>query len=251
MSLGSGATLQPRLADGENVIRLTVTDSSGRSASDTVIITVNAPTSSGLPTANAGADRSVADTDHADRRKRRARRSCIDRSERQHRQLHLVARERRKHRESGQRRRPSCRRACRTVKTPFGWSSPTTRKIRASDTVVITVAAPAAVAPTANAGADRVIADTDIRKAKTSCSRLLFGRSGRHHRRLRLVAHQRRDHRKPRQRPQPDIADPLAGRRTASFSWWSPTTKATPRRIRCSSPSMPASSSPRWAIFPV
>jgi uncharacterized protein YhjY with autotransporter beta-barrel domain len=59
--LGNGATFDARLPDGENTIRLVVTDSSGNTASDTVVITVAAPTA--VPTANAGADRIINDTD--------------------------------------------------------------------------------------------------------------------------------------------------------------------------------------------
>ena len=64
--LGSGATLQARLPDGENVIQLVVFDRSQNRATDTVLITVNAPTANIQPTANAGADRAVADTDAED-----------------------------------------------------------------------------------------------------------------------------------------------------------------------------------------
>jgi uncharacterized protein YhjY with autotransporter beta-barrel domain len=67
-SLGTSMspTLQVRLPDGENVIQLVVTDNSQSSAADTVIITVGAPVSSSGPSANAGADRVIADTDAED-----------------------------------------------------------------------------------------------------------------------------------------------------------------------------------------
>jgi uncharacterized protein YhjY with autotransporter beta-barrel domain len=64
-SLGTGATLQAQLPDGANTIQLVVTDNSGQTASDTIVITVNARTSA-APTANAGADRVIADTDSED-----------------------------------------------------------------------------------------------------------------------------------------------------------------------------------------
>lgn len=64
-TLGTGATLQTRLPDGENIIQLVVTDNQENSASDTVVITVNAPVAA-APTANAGADRVIADTDSED-----------------------------------------------------------------------------------------------------------------------------------------------------------------------------------------
>jgi uncharacterized protein YhjY with autotransporter beta-barrel domain/antitoxin component of RelBE/YafQ-DinJ toxin-antitoxin module len=57
--LGTGATLQTRLDDGVNQVTVTVTDNSGLTASDTVQITVGATQA---PTVDAGADRSVADT---------------------------------------------------------------------------------------------------------------------------------------------------------------------------------------------
>jgi hypothetical protein len=63
--LGNSAspTLQTRLPDGQNVIRLVVTDNSDISASDTVLITVGSATPV-APTANAGVDRTIADTDN-------------------------------------------------------------------------------------------------------------------------------------------------------------------------------------------
>jgi uncharacterized protein YhjY with autotransporter beta-barrel domain len=60
-NLGSGVQLQVRLPDGANTIRLTVTDNSGNTTSDTAVITVGAAPP---PTANAGADRTIEDTDH-------------------------------------------------------------------------------------------------------------------------------------------------------------------------------------------
>jgi outer membrane autotransporter protein len=58
--IATGATATVNLPDGTNTITLEVTDESGQVASDDVIITV-APTA--LPLANAGADRTIADTD--------------------------------------------------------------------------------------------------------------------------------------------------------------------------------------------
>jgi uncharacterized protein YhjY with autotransporter beta-barrel domain len=61
--LGTGQTLNASLPDGVNTVTLVVTASDGESSisdSDDVVITVNAPSA---PTANAGADRTVADSD--------------------------------------------------------------------------------------------------------------------------------------------------------------------------------------------
>ena len=55
-------TLQAQLPDGENTIQLLVTDNTGQTAYDTVLITVNEPSDT-EPTANAGADRTINDTD--------------------------------------------------------------------------------------------------------------------------------------------------------------------------------------------
>ncbi len=59
-TLGSGATLQTRLPDGVNQVELVVTDDLGQTASDTVVITI---ADASVPTANAGADRRIADSD--------------------------------------------------------------------------------------------------------------------------------------------------------------------------------------------
>jgi outer membrane autotransporter protein len=59
--LGTGATITVRLPDdGNHDIRLRVTDNAGNSSNDSVVITVNSPA---RPTANAGPDRNVADSD--------------------------------------------------------------------------------------------------------------------------------------------------------------------------------------------
>jgi outer membrane autotransporter protein len=61
--LGSGQTLATTMPDGTSDIFLIVTDNDGNTAQDSLLITVAAPTASAAPTANAGADRNVADTD--------------------------------------------------------------------------------------------------------------------------------------------------------------------------------------------
>lgn len=59
--LGTGATIETRLPDGVTVVELVATDNSGQTASDTVTITVTPPAQ--LPIPNAGADATVADSD--------------------------------------------------------------------------------------------------------------------------------------------------------------------------------------------
>jgi uncharacterized protein YhjY with autotransporter beta-barrel domain len=58
--LGSGSRLETRLPDGVNEVELVVTDSTGQTGSDTVVITI---ANAIAPTANAGDDRRVVDSD--------------------------------------------------------------------------------------------------------------------------------------------------------------------------------------------
>jgi outer membrane autotransporter protein len=58
--LGTGQTITVNLPDGTNDVRLTVTDNAGITATDAVTVIVNAAQS---PTANAGADRDIPDSD--------------------------------------------------------------------------------------------------------------------------------------------------------------------------------------------
>jgi outer membrane autotransporter protein len=58
--LGVGPTITINLPDGANDVRLLVHDNVGNTDTDSVVITVN---SAAVPTANAGPDRTVADTD--------------------------------------------------------------------------------------------------------------------------------------------------------------------------------------------
>ncbi|HMN44567.1 MAG TPA: autotransporter domain-containing protein [Povalibacter sp.] len=62
-SLGTGATLSTPLPDGANAIRLQVTDDGGAVSSTSIIVTVTAPLPNAAPTANAGPDQSIADSD--------------------------------------------------------------------------------------------------------------------------------------------------------------------------------------------
>jgi outer membrane autotransporter protein len=61
--LATGASASVRLADGTHTITLLVTDSQGASDVDTVQITVTAPSTNQLPLAVAGEDRIIADSD--------------------------------------------------------------------------------------------------------------------------------------------------------------------------------------------
>lgn len=158
--LGSGAQLPVRLPDGENTIRLVVSDSSESSAEDTVTITVAAPASSGLPTANAGGDQTIKDTDQA-----AGENVTLDGSASSDPGGQIVnytwtsvtadATETLGSGVQLQKRLPD---GANTIRLTVTDNSGNT----ASDTVVITVgAAPVQNAPTANAGADRTIEDTD------------------------------------------------------------------------------------------
>jgi outer membrane autotransporter protein len=60
--IGTGQTLTTTLPDGRNDILLTVTDNAGNTAQDGVSITVGSPTGALIPTANAGADRNIPDS---------------------------------------------------------------------------------------------------------------------------------------------------------------------------------------------
>jgi outer membrane autotransporter protein len=61
--LGTGQTLEVNLPDGGNDITLRVTDNDGNTSVSGVRITVGAPTTAVVPTANAGPDQTLTDTD--------------------------------------------------------------------------------------------------------------------------------------------------------------------------------------------
>lgn len=161
-NLGSSMTptLQTRLPDGANTIQLVVTDNGDITASDTVLITVNAASST-VPTANAGADRVVDDTD-----KSAGENVVLDGSASLDPDGTIINYawsridgESTENLGSGasptlRTRLPDGENVIRLVVTDNSENS-------ASDTVLITVGSPAAAAPTANAGADRSVADTD------------------------------------------------------------------------------------------
>ena len=62
ISIATGIAPSVALADGESFITLVVTDDAGNTASDALLVTVIAPAES-LPSADAGADRTIADSD--------------------------------------------------------------------------------------------------------------------------------------------------------------------------------------------
>jgi outer membrane autotransporter protein len=155
--LASGATASVRLADGTHTITLLVTDAQGVTDVDTVQITVTAPSTNQLPLAVAGEDRIVADSDgqagetislngtassDAD--------GTIVSYEWLVGQSTVLA--------SG---------ALANVRLPDGPQQLTLRVTDdaggvATDSVTITVGTPApTVGPIANAGGDRLVADTD------------------------------------------------------------------------------------------
>jgi outer membrane autotransporter protein len=63
--IASAANVSMRLADGTHTLTLRVTDDVGSTSVDTVNVTVTAPSSNQLPTARAGVDRVVPDSDRA------------------------------------------------------------------------------------------------------------------------------------------------------------------------------------------
>jgi outer membrane autotransporter protein len=155
--IATGPSPSVRLPDGQQTIRLTVTDNSGATASDTVSINVTAPAANRLPNAVAGADRIVADTDSQagenvtlDATQSTDPDGTITSYQWLLGQSTVLA--------TG---------ATAQVRLPDGPQVITLRVTDnaggvGTDQVTITVAAAnPAVAPRANAGADRVVADTD------------------------------------------------------------------------------------------
>lgn len=155
--IATGATATVRLPDGQQTLTLRVTDDSGATDVDTVSITVTAPSTNQLPVARAGADRIVADTDAApgenvalDGTASTDADGTIARYEWLVGQSTVIA--------TG---------PTPTVRLPDGPQTLTLRVTdnsggTATDSVTVTVAAAnAGAAPTANAGADRTVADSD------------------------------------------------------------------------------------------
>lgn len=158
--LGTGATLQAQLPDGENNIQLLVTDNTGQTAYDTVLITVNEPSNT-EPSANAGADRTINDTDRVP-----GENVVLDGSASIDPDGTIVNYT--WSRQNGESTEPLSSGSTPTlqVRLPDGENViqlvvTDNQENSSSDTVVITVNPAASVGPTANAGDDRVIADTD------------------------------------------------------------------------------------------
>jgi outer membrane autotransporter protein len=156
-TLANGPTPTFRLSDGLQTVTLTVTDNSGATATDTVDVRITAPATNQLPLANAGADVVIADTDNQagesltlDGSASRDPDGSIATYEWLIGANTVLA--------TG---------ATPTIRLPDG---PHTLQLRvtdnlggiASDTVTVTVGTfNAAAAPIANAGADRVVADSN------------------------------------------------------------------------------------------
>lgn len=162
-ALGSGATLQAPLFDGENIIELVVTDSAGNDDSTSVTITVNAPSPPEL-NANAGPDRTIDDTDNAPGENVLLDgRASIDPSGTASYTWFRLVDDSRVELGSGatlQRRLPDGENVIELVVSDD--SGEVSTYATSSDTVVITVRAPASNGQlTANAGADRIVNDTD------------------------------------------------------------------------------------------
>ncbi len=151
--IGTGATIQAALLDGANDITVTVTDNSGLTATDSVRITVTAPQPQ-APTVDAGADRTIADTDNAPNESVTLTATGSD--------------------PDGQIQSFTWRLNGTVLGTgatiqatlPDGANDVSVTvvdnsNLTATDTVRITVTAPQPRAPTVNAGADRTIADTN------------------------------------------------------------------------------------------
>ena len=161
--IATGATTTVRLPDGQQTLTLRVTDDSGATDVDTVSITVTAPSENQLPVARAGADRIVADTDSVpgenvalDGTASTDADGVIAQYEWLVGQSTVIA--------TG---------PTPTVRLPDGPQAVTLRVTdddggTTTDTITITVAAAnAGTAPTANAGPDRSIADSDTAPGET------------------------------------------------------------------------------------
>ncbi len=153
--IASGATAQVRAPDGVNSITLTITGPNNVTASDTVVITVVAPVGP-APSANAGPDQNVPDTDQ-----RPGENVTLDASGSSD--------------AGGEIESYVWRNAAGAqiatgvnprVRLPDGANVITLTAtdddgLTASDSVAVTVAAPVGPRPSANAGADQTVQDTD------------------------------------------------------------------------------------------
>jgi outer membrane autotransporter protein len=154
-AIATGPTPTVQLTDGPQVITLRVTDNSGNTATDTVTITVGAANPTTAPRANAGADRTIADTD-----KIAGENVQLDGTASTDSDGTIAAYQ------WSVNNTVVATGANPTVRLPDGESFVSllvtdNQGNTSSDSVLITVAGVAGVPPVANAGADRKIADTD------------------------------------------------------------------------------------------
>lgn len=155
--IATGASATVRLTDGQHTLTLRVTDDSGATDVDTVSITVSAPSTNQLPVARAGADRIVADTDGEPGESVALDGSASTDADGTIAQYEWLI---------GQ-STVLATGPTPTVRLPDGPQSVTLRVTddaggTATDSITVTVAAAnAGSSPTANAGPDRTIADSD------------------------------------------------------------------------------------------
>jgi outer membrane autotransporter protein len=153
--IATGPTPTVQLTDGPQVLTLRVTDNSGGTATDTVTITVAAANPAAVPVANAGPDRTLVDSDAV-----AGENVTLDASASTDADGTIVSYQ---WSVGGQVVATGVNPALRL---PDGESFVAllvtdNQGNTSSDSQLITVAAPAAVPPVANAGADRQIADSD------------------------------------------------------------------------------------------
>ena len=153
--LGTGATLNVTLAVGSHTITLTVTDNGGLTATDTVVITVSSPAANKAPTANAGPDQTVIDTDNNGSHQVTLNGSGSSDSDGNI--VSYVWKEGSTQLGTGATLNVTLAVGSHTITLTVTDNGGLT----GTDKVVITVNAPANQAPTANAGPDQTVTDTD------------------------------------------------------------------------------------------
>ena len=153
--IATGPTPTVQLTDGPQVLTLRVTDNSGNTATDTVTITVAAANPATAPLANAGADRVVVDTDAV-----AGESVTFDGSVSRDPDGTIVSYQ------WSVNNQAIATGVNPTARLPDGESFVSllvtdNQGNTSSDSMLVTVAAPATVPPVANAGVDRKVADTD------------------------------------------------------------------------------------------
>ena len=154
VQLATGANAQVRLPDNSTTIVLTVTDNRGATATDSVVINVAAPP--GRPRANAGSDQTLADTDRAP-----GETITLDGSGSIDPAGPIASFIWRNAAGTQIASGATARVRIQDGSHPITLTITGPNAVTASDTVVITIAAPAGPAPKVNAGADQTVADTD------------------------------------------------------------------------------------------